>query len=327
MSVLPRRRLGQWGPEVSAVGLGMAALGRPGYINLGHGGDLPVQRSPAAMRRHAHAVLDAARVAGITYVDAARSYGLAEDFVASWLARRGAPEMVVGSKWGYAYTAGWAVEAEHHEIKTLTIDQFLRQLGETRERLGDRLALYQIHSATLASGVLDDGPLLEALDRLRSHGVLVGLTVTGPEQEATIRRALEVEVDGKPLFATVQATWNLLERSAGPALAEAHGAGRGVIVKEALANGVLTARNPSPPQAVVEAARSRNVTIDAAAIAAAVAQPWAAVVLSGAATADQLHSNLGFHLVEDAAEVVAETAMAVEEPGGYWLRRSDLVWN
>ena len=50
----------------------------------------------------------------------------------------------------------------------------------------------------------------------------------------------------------VQATWNVLEPSAGPALADAHVQGWGVIVKEALAN------------------------------------PWVDVVLSGAVTEPQL---------------------------------------
>jgi aryl-alcohol dehydrogenase-like predicted oxidoreductase len=55
-----------------------------------------------------------------------------------------------------------------------------------------------------------------------------------------------MRVDGVRLFDAVQATWNLLEPSAGPALAEAHAAGLGVIVKEALANGRLTDRNDDP---------------------------------------------------------------------------------
>src|SRR5918999_5779003 len=90
------------------LGLGLAALGRPGYINLGHGRDvedLAVER----MERAAHAVLDAAYEQGVRAFDAARSYGRAEAFLASWLERRGlAPGAVtVGSKWGYTYTAGW----------------------------------------------------------------------------------------------------------------------------------------------------------------------------------------------------------------------------
>ena len=78
-------------------------------------------------------------------------------------------------------------------------------------------------------------------------GCAIGLTVTGPHQPETLRRALEVTVDGKPLFDCVQATWNVLEQSAGTgALAEAHAAGLGVIVKEALANGRLTELNDDP---------------------------------------------------------------------------------
>ena len=94
------RTLGRTGLAVSRVGLGLAALGRPGYINLGHAADLPGARDVPAMEAHAHAVLDAAWGAGVRYFDAARSYGRAEAFLASWLASRQiAPGAVtVGSK-------------------------------------------------------------------------------------------------------------------------------------------------------------------------------------------------------------------------------------
>ena len=85
------------------IGLGMAALGRPGYINLGHNDDLPA-KDVEAMRMQAHEVLDEAYRLGIRYIDCARSYGLSEEFVASWLAKQPteiAAEVVVGSKWGY----------------------------------------------------------------------------------------------------------------------------------------------------------------------------------------------------------------------------------
>ena len=69
-------------------------------------------------------------------------------------------------------------------------------------------------------------------------GVKIGLTLSGPRQAAL--QALDVQIDGQRVFDCVQATWNLLEPSAGPALQAAHDAGMGVIVKEALANGRLT---------------------------------------------------------------------------------------
>ena len=114
------RTLGSTGLPVTPLGLGLAALGRPGYINLGHAvdvGDTDVD----AMERHAHAVLDAAWDGGVRYYDAARSYGRAEAFLASWLERRGLgrDDVTVGSKWGYTYTAGWRVDVEEHEVKDL----------------------------------------------------------------------------------------------------------------------------------------------------------------------------------------------------------------
>ena len=78
-------RLGKTGLAVSRIGLGLAALGRPGYITLGHAADLAGETDVEAMRAHAHAVLDAAWDAGVRYFDAARSYGLAEEFLGSWL--------------------------------------------------------------------------------------------------------------------------------------------------------------------------------------------------------------------------------------------------
>src|SRR5262249_23384934 len=284
---------------VSRLGLGLAALGRPGYINLGHAADLHAGYDVQAMQAWAHAVLDAAWQAGVRYFDAARSYGRAETFLASLLPPRDISrgEVTVSSKWGYTYTAGWRVAADRHEVKDHSLATLRRQLGESQELLGEYLALYQIHSATRESGVLEDREVLEALARLRATGVKVGLTLSGPNQAETLRQAMDVTVEGQRLFDCVQATWNLLEPSAGPALARAHQAGRGVVVKEALANGRLTARNAAPAFAARRRLREGvaprlGATLDALALAAVLAQPWANAVLSGATTLEQLRSNL-----------------------------------
>jgi aryl-alcohol dehydrogenase-like predicted oxidoreductase len=306
---------------VSALGLGLAAVGRPAYINLGREDDLGSDRSVEALRRRAHDVLDAAYGAGVRYFDAARSYGRAEEFLASWLGRRGiAPaDVTVGSKWGYEYTGAWRLDAEEHEVKDLSAATFRRQLSETRALLGPHLDLYQIHSATIDSGVLEDAELGQALAELRAEGFAVGLTTTGPRQRETIERALEVGG-----FDAVQATWNLRERAAEPALAAAHEAGLGVIVKEALANGRLTARGGN--ELLRQAAAEADTTPDALALAAALARPWADVVLSGAATVGQLDSNLRALDVDYTEELDSRLRPLTEDPDGYWKKRSALPW-
>jgi aryl-alcohol dehydrogenase-like predicted oxidoreductase len=318
---LPTARLGRSGLETTRVGLGLAALGRPSYINVGHAADVGADRSVAALSARTHEVLDAALAAGVRYFDAARSYGMAEDFLGEWLRERDlAPGTVtVGSKWGYRYTADWRDDAEVHEVKELSGAMLARQLAETRERLGDRLSLYQIHSATLDSGVLEDAGVLDQLAELRGRGVAVGLTTTGPRQGDTIDRAVEVGA-----FDTVQATWNLHEPSAGAALARAHEAGMGVLVKEAVANGRLTDR--AAPPALREIADAHGVGADAVAIAAVLAQPWADVVLSGASTTAMLEANLAALRVPAPAARDERLAALAEPADRYWSARGELAW-
>lgn len=321
MKQLPARQLGKTGLSVSRLGLGLAALGRPAYINLGHDVDLAGHRDVAGLAMHTHHILDMAVENGIRYFDAARSYGKAEEFLAGWIDGRAGTlhDIVIGSKWGYTYVADWDMDAAVHEVKSHDRATLDRQILESLAHLHDELDVYQIHSATEESGVLRNADVLLRLAELRDEGLIIGLTTSGPDQAPTIRRALEVEVGGAPLFGTVQATWNVLEPSAAVALAEAHEAGLGVIVKEAMANGRLT--HPESPAAMALQHAIHDVPRDAAALAAAFAQPWADVVLSGAATEDQLRDNLVAFQVD-----VPELTHLAEPPAQYWTRRSMLDW-
>jgi len=324
------RPLGATGLRVTPVGLGLAALGRPAYIDLGRDADLGPDRGVEALERRCHQVLDAAFAAGVRYLDVARSYGRAEAFLASWLEARGLEpsEVTVGSKWGYTYVGEWRMDAKVHEVKDHSLAALRRQLGQSVTLLGDHLDLYQVHSATLDSGVLEDRAVLAELGRLAGSGVVVGLSASGPGQAATIRRALEITADGSARFACVQATWNLLEPSAGPALAEASAAGWGVIVKEAVANGRLTPHGQGPAAAVLGRVAARHgVGVDAVALAAVLANPWADVVLSGAVTPAQLESNLAAVGVELDAGELEELAALAEPPEAYWKTRAALSWS
>ncbi len=303
------------------IALGLAALGRPAYINLDHGEDV-ADPSVDEMESAAHDVLDAAYEGGVRWFDAARSYGRAEAFLASWLRRRGLQrgDVTVSSKWGYRYTADWRIDAAQHEVKDLSVEHLRAQWSESHDLLGEWLGIYQIHSATLDSGVLDDPAVREELDALRARGIRVGLSVTGPEQAATIDRALDIGG-----FDTVQATWNLHERAAEESLARAHEKGLLVLVKEALANGRLSPRGA--PEGLAAAARERGAGEDALALAAALARPWADVVLSGAATVAQLRSNLAALELAWDDELEQLLSGLVEEPAAYWEARAGLPWN
>ncbi|MFC8969743.1 aldo/keto reductase [Streptomyces sp. NPDC057094] len=323
---MPFVRLASATTPTARIGLGLAAVGRPGYINLGREEDLPADRSVDALRERTHELLDAAYAQGVRYFDAARSYGRSEEFLADWLRDRpGVDDVVVGSKWGYTYTADWRTDAEAHEVKDHGLATYERQRAETAELLGDRLDLYQIHSVTPDSPALTDKELHAALAEAAAGGLSIGFSTSGPAQADAIRAALAVTVDGEPLFRTVQSTYNVLETSAGPALAEAHDAGLTVIVKEGMANGRLAA--PHAPEALRAVADETGLGCDAVALALVLRQPWAGVVLSGAATANQLASNLHAAVVDLGDDQLHRLAALAETPRAYWERRGQLPWH
>ncbi|UUU20756.1 aldo/keto reductase [Streptomyces sp. DSM 40750] len=323
---MPFARLATATTPTCHIGLGLAAVGRPGYINLNRDHDLGEIRTVDALRTRTHELLDAAYAQGIRYFDAARSYGLSEEFLAAWLStRQDIDDIVVGSKWGYTYTADWTTDAENHEVKDHSVQTFERQRAETAELLGDRLDLYQIHSVTPDSPALTDKELHAKLAEAAAQGVTIGFSTSGPAQAETIRTALAVTVDGEPLFRTVQSTYNALETSAAPALAEAHDAGLTVIVKEAMANGRLA--DPYAPDALKSVAEEAGHGCDAVALALVLRQPWAGVVLSGAATTLQLASNLHAAVVDLDDEQLTRLASLVEDPQTYWEKRGRLPWH
>ncbi|CAG9461433.1 unnamed protein product [Pedinophyceae sp. YPF-701] len=327
--------------EVPLLGLGLAALGRPGYINLGHGSDLGPNHSVEALRDHCCKVLDAALELNLQYIDVARSYGKSEEFLAHYLqtrilsARRSG--LLVGSKWGYTYTADWQVDTQGgpHEVKQHTAANLATQQAETAHLLGD-VDLYQIHSATLESGALSHD-VVSGLIKLRDdRGWRLGLSLSGAEQAETLRAAMKIKVGGRPLFDAVQATWNLLEPSVGPALLEAREAGMDVIVKEAVGNGRLLTGDDNccswsgGASVLQREAVERGCDPDALAIACAIVQPFRPMVLSGAATVYQLQSNANALSVAENLDVDDANRLAMrakQHPEAYWQERAAMIWN
>ncbi len=325
----------------SRVGLGLAAVGRPAYITAGRGRDLGdgADRSIEGMRDRAHTLLDAAWWLGIRYIDCARSYGRAEEFLGSWLAahpgRR--DELTIGSKWGYEYLGDWRMDAPVHERKEHSLAMLDRQWAESVAALGTAPDVYLIHSLTPDSPALGDAALLRRLRELAAGGVRIGFSTSGPHQGSVIDSALEV--DDSP-FSAVQSTWNLLEQSAGPALERANSARWLVVVKEVLANGRLTAEGLAAPSdltdpgtgvterdssavAAATLAEADGQPLAGLALGAAVAHPWADIVLTGAVTRSQLRENLRSQVPDVASPLLAALA---EPPEQYWAARTARPW-
>lgn len=310
------------GSQSPVIGLGLASLGRPAYINLGHSDDLTGRQDVDGLRAHCHDMLDLAWDLGIRHIDAARSYGRAEEFLGDWLrAHPGRRDQVtIGSKWGYTYVGDWRLDVPTHEVKDHSLATFERQWPETLEALGGPPDLYLVHSVTPDSPVLGDTRLLDALAELARDGVRVGMSTSGPAQAAVIGTALQ-RADAIP-FTAVQSTWNPLEPSAGSALAAASERGWHVALKETVANGRFTPRGDASATGLAE---HLGVTADALAVRAAL-DTHPAVVLIGPSTFDQLRSNLAGRSVEldDAA---AEAVRGLRtDPDAYWSARSDLPW-
>ena len=174
------------------------------------------------------------------------------------------------------------------------MDTFRRQLAETREHLGEWLALYQIHSATPDSGVLDNDAVLAAM---AEADLPLGVSVSGTRQAETIDRALTLG-----LFGAVQATWNLHERAAEDALAP-----------RPRAEGD---RQGGDGQRPARAARRRGA-------GGRVGRAVGDVVLSGAASMEVLRSNLRASQTPPPGELPE----LIEDTEAYWTARGHLQWN
>jgi aryl-alcohol dehydrogenase-like predicted oxidoreductase len=197
------RPFGNTGLEVSAVGLGTGQIGDP---KLGE--DLVEE------------LLLGALDAGVTLIDTARSYGLAEERIGRHLKHR-RDEFVLATKGGYG--------AEHvddwtHAAIIRGIDRALLTLAT------DVIDVFLLHSCPKDTALRDD--ILEALDRAREAGKVkvTGYSGEGDALGATVR---------SNRFQAVECSVSLFDqKNLEAAIPWAESRGLGVIAKRPLANAV-----------------------------------------------------------------------------------------
>jgi aryl-alcohol dehydrogenase-like predicted oxidoreductase len=200
---LPRRAFGATGLTVSALGLGAGRLGGDDLDDAG-----------------ADAVLGAALDAGVTLIDAARSYGRAEERLGRFLADgRRRDGVVLATKGGYGIDG---VPDWTGAVITAGVDAALGRLRT------DRIDVFLLHSCPVAT--LARGEVIEALAAAVRGGKVRVMGYSG-EGDALAWAARS----GR--FGALETSVNLCDqRVIDGVLPAAAAAGLGVIAKRPLAN-------------------------------------------------------------------------------------------
>ena len=145
--------------HVTRIGLGLAAIGRPEYINIREHAD--VDKAEKSYRLRAMDLLEFGYLRGIRDFDTAASYGKGEQFLKEWYQDTRYPDVRLSSKWGYTYKANWEIGYNGpHEVKEHSLSKLQEQWSGAKELLPG-LKIYQIHSATFESGVLENKEVLD----------------------------------------------------------------------------------------------------------------------------------------------------------------------
>jgi aryl-alcohol dehydrogenase-like predicted oxidoreductase len=316
---------------MTKIGLGLAALGRPEYINIREGET--IDKSEEAFKKNTFSVLDEAYKLGIRYFDTAPSYGKGEAFLQEWNTATNHADVSLGTKWGYTNVANWELGFDgQHEIKEHSLEKLLEQWRVSKNML-PKLKYYQVHSATFESGILENQDVLNQLFKIKKEtGLQIGVTTSGANQKEVLAAALNVNIHGDSLFDCFQATYNVLEQSCFSVLKEVIQQGKTVIIKEALANGRLFQNEKfshyqEAYNILKQLSEKYKVGFDAIALRFVMDSLQPNYVLSGASITNQLKQNLkalNFRLTKEELKVLnAFGVFAVP----YWKERSLMHWN
>ena len=313
------------------IGLGLAAIGRPEYINVRQVVD--GDKSEEHYRENAFEMFDVAYAQGIRHFDTAPSYGKGEEFLQQWYLENPYKDLIFSTKWGYTYVADWNLGySGAHEIKEHSLTKLLEQWSVSKLLL-PALKVYQIHSATFESGVLDNHEVLRKLYEIKNRtGLKMGISASGERQSEIVEYAAQIKIKNEPLFESFQVTYNLLETNSHSVLQSLIKEGKLIIVKEALANGRIfkndAYRHYKSLYAELQSLSEKyQVSVDAIALRFIMDHLQPGVVLSGAANTKQLSENmkaLNFKL--DNKELISLKQHTVNSDV-YWNERKNLKWN
>lgn len=214
---MDQRPLGHTSLSVSHVGWGSVKIGRNTSVKFPEAFDLPSESEAVAI---VHGMLDL----GITLIDTAPAYGLAETRLGIALDGR-REEVVLCTKVGETFEHG-------HSQHDFTGAAAISSLHESLRRLRtDHVDILLIHSDGGDLDIQQDTDLVETLEHLRQQGLARTIGFSGKTPAGT-RAAMD--------WADVlMCEYNIDEHSHETVITEAAEAGIGVLLKKVLGSGHL----------------------------------------------------------------------------------------
>jgi len=201
------------------------------------------------------------------------------------------------------------------------------------KKLLPALKIYQVHSATFESGILENKDVLNRLYEIKKQtGLQIGITTSGVNQSEIIEAALKIKIEKEDLFDSYQVTYNILEQATHNILKLLLELGKTVIIKEALANGRIFKNEKFSHyqkfyNVLNSLAKKYRVGTDAVALRYVMDNLEPTFLLSGASNKEQLEQNIkaqNFKLEKEELKVLNSFKTDSQK---YWEERNMLSWN
>ncbi|MGH1399057.1 MAG: aldo/keto reductase, partial [Alphaproteobacteria bacterium] len=212
---MEKRRLGNTGIEVSALGLGTTKFGRNEGVKYPQGFEIPDEADLADL-------LGLAKDLGVNVIDTAPAYGLSEERLGRLLKGQREDWVIVG-KAGEEFEGG---ESSYH----FTPAHFEMSLERSLKRLQtDYIDVFLIHSDGNDLDILARDDLIATMQGFKDRGLVRGIGASTKTADGGIK-ALE-------LMDVVMASYNPEYTDEAPVLDYAAAHGKGVLLKKALSSG------------------------------------------------------------------------------------------
>lgn len=223
------RQLGEL--NISPLGLGTVKFGRNTGVKYPTTFALP---DDAAIK----SLLDVAAELGINVLDTAPAYGISEQRLGQLLSNR--RNWIISTKVGETYH-------DRQSIFDYSAAAVYDSIKASLTRLQtDYLDVVFIHSNGDDLAILHNGETVEALQKLKSQGIIRAIGISGKTVEGGIAALRQYDMD------VAMVTYNPLQQNESQVIAAANNLGKGIFVKKAFASGHLSQLGDNPIQASMD---------------------------------------------------------------------------